>query len=169
MNEQLQEKGYYNLSANSTQQGKILYWQITANNIDWLLSGVVITCSLGDHCIELTGQNTNDAGQVVKSGMGSITYTLTTLPKRRYVVRFDLAGNFKCGTPAHLRVSTASDKYKDFTFDTAGKSINNMGWVRTSWEFKPGQSNYTNLTFSSLDEGTCGPIIDNVVVVDVGP
>jgi choice-of-anchor C domain-containing protein len=94
---------------------------------------------------------------------GSLAQTFPTIPGARYNLRFDLAGN-PAGTPAvkTLRVMVA-EVSQDFSFDTTGKSLTNMGWVTKSLSFKA-TSPATTLTFESLDNTFYGPVIDNVRV-----
>ena len=99
---------------------------------------------------------------------GAIAQALITEPGRRYRVQFAMAGNpgGYLG-PKTLRVS-AADTYQDFTFDTTGHSMTDMGWETKTWEFVA-QDETTLLIFRSLSPGNyAGPALDNVVVQPYG-
>lgn len=98
------------------------------------------------------------------NGPGSLSQSFTTIPGELYQVSFDLAGD-PTGGPAikTLRVSAAGLS-QDFSFDTTGKSVGNMGWVTKNWTFRANSTSAT-LIFQSLDSGANGPALDNVKVV----
>jgi hypothetical protein len=57
---------------------------------------------------------------------------------------------------------------QDFTFDTTGKSTDNMGWTGKSWIFRATDISPI-LVFRSLTDGNYGPALDKVRVVRVTP
>jgi choice-of-anchor C domain-containing protein len=96
---------------------------------------------------------------------GAISQTFKTKKGQKYRVNFALAGNPNSGTEKKLQVS-AGGMTKEFTFDTTGKTRNDMGWVSKRWEFTA-EADKTTLEFLSLTEGPAGPALDDVVVVAI--
>jgi choice-of-anchor C domain-containing protein len=137
---------------------------VTLNSGDTFIQGWTV----GGNGVDLNGnywQPSDGKNSVDLSALaaGSLAQTFPTIPGARYNLRFDLAGN-PAGTPAvkTLRVMVA-EVSQDFSFDTTGKSLTNMGWVTKSLSFKA-TSPATTLTFESLDNTFYGPVIDNVRV-----
>ncbi|MCY2953793.1 MAG: DUF642 domain-containing protein [Planctomycetota bacterium] len=99
------------------------------------------------------------------SDVGAIAQTLVTEPGRRYRVQFSLAGDITTISGVKtLRVSAAGTQ-EEYTFDTTGHDLRNMGWETKTWEFKA-QDTLTQLKFESLvPNSIAGPAIDNVVVL----
>jgi hypothetical protein len=62
----------------------------------------------------------------------------------------------------------AADKKEAFSADATGKSSEDMGWVKKSWEFTA-VGDETTLEFHTLDadDPNCGPALDDVSVVEV--
>jgi hypothetical protein len=62
----------------------------------------------------------------------------------------------------------AGGKKEVFSFDTTGKSAENMGWVTKAWQFEA-IDDETLLEFHTLDDEdpNCGPALDNVQVVAI--
>ena len=99
-----------------------------------------------------------------KTNAGSIWQSFDTVPGKKYVVTFTLAGNPEGGPAVKtLRVS-AGTQFHDFSFDITGKSIYNMGWTKKSWTFSA-EGVLTSLVFQSLTSGSFGPAPDNVRVI----
>lgn len=99
-----------------------------------------------------------------KASPGSIGQSIDTVPGKKYLVTFALAGNPESGPAVKtLRVS-AGTQFHDFSFDITGKSIYNMGWTKKSWTFSA-EGVLTNLVFQSLTSGSFGPALDNVRVI----
>jgi choice-of-anchor C domain-containing protein len=97
-------------------------------------------------------------------GPGSIRQAILISPGKRYLVTFALAGNPLGGDAVKtLRVSAAGQS-RDFTFDTTGKTTNNMGWTTKSWTFTANDV-ATTLQFQSLTTGGYGPALDKVRVI----
>lgn len=94
----------------------------------------------------------------------NIGQSIDTVPGKKYLVTFALAGNPEGGPAVKtLRVS-AGTQFHDFSFDITGKSIYNMGWTKKSWTFSA-EGVLTNLLFQSLTSGSFGPALDNVRVI----
>ena len=95
---------------------------------------------------------------------GGISQTFETDPTLEYEVRFNMAGD--PNTPPAVKtlaVSFGNDR-RVFTFDTAGRSLANMGWEARSWVF-PATDKTTTLTFSSPMTECSTPAVDNVRVM----
>jgi len=99
---------------------------------------------------------------------GTMAQVLATPRRGRYLLTFSMAGHTG-GLPVEktLRVY-AGERFQDFTFDTAGKDIGNMGWTTKRWFFNADIS-LTVLKFQSLTTGSYGPAIDNIRVIRIKP
>jgi choice-of-anchor C domain-containing protein len=144
---------YLPINARSTQ---IKGWVVTRGQID-LVAGRW-KAAHGGRCLDLHGS----------PGKGGISQTFPTRPGRTYVVTFALAGNPEGGQRVKGLGVSAAGKSATFTFDTRGKTVNNLGWATTTWRFKA-TSSQTTLEFSSVTRGAdayCGPALDNVSVTE---
>jgi hypothetical protein len=66
-----------------------------------------------------------------------------------------------------MAVAAAGQK-EEFTFDTAGKKISDLGWIAKKWEFKADADETTLEFYTTMNEDpNCGPVLDNVMVVAV--
>ena len=99
---------------------------------------------------------------------GALQQVVQTNPARRYKVGFWLAGNPRPPAIKQLEVSFGAERRR-FTFDTSGRTNDDLGWTYHEFTADPDCSNATVLTFQSLTEGDAGPNIDAVTLVDVGP
>jgi choice-of-anchor C domain-containing protein len=138
---------FYLLSYGSA---RITYWTVGGPSLDYIPAAYWQT-SQGGFSIDLNGIAT-----------GSIEQTFLTTPGVDYRVTFALAGNPEDGPAVkNLRV-TAAGRSQDYTFDTTGKSVTNMGWTNKTFSFTA-QWPTTTLSFQSLTNGTnAGPALDNV-------
>ncbi len=93
---------------------------------------------------------------------GSISQTLSGLTVgTNYQVSFLMAGNVDGSTKTmNVAVDSVSQNY---TFDTAGKSYQDMGWAPMTFNFTATSSTPT-LTFTSLENSSQGPALDDVSV-----
>ena len=133
----------------------ITSWTIADGNLDYI--GTLWQASDGTRSLDMTGDGYP----------GSIGQTLSTQMGHRYRVRFDLAGNPTTTDIKTIRV-VAGDEVRDFAFDNTGRSAQDMGWRKHSFEFDA-TSTSTTLYFVSLVPGSHGPTLDNVEVRDIGP
>ena len=131
---------YSQLNAGSTN---LVGWQILTK-VEWIRT--FFTPAEGSLSIDLNAQDA-----------GAIAQALITEPGRRYRVQFAMAGNaYGYLGPKTLRVSAAGE-HEDFTFDTTGHTVSDMGWVTKTWEFVA-QDALTLLVFESLSPGNyCRP------------
>ncbi len=152
---------YLNLVGGSTA---LPGWVVTGEGIDLVGAGYWIS-SDGTYALDLDGSARSRVTPPFVQG--GIAQSFETVKGRRYRVTFDLAGNPNRGPLIKpLRVSAAG-KAVQFTFDAAGKTGRNMGWVSAEWEFTA-TGEKTTLEFRSLTrspETGYGPAIDRVAVV----
>jgi choice-of-anchor C domain-containing protein len=132
-------------------------WVVTLGDIEVVDSSYWKTAD-GKRSLDLNG-----------NGPGAISQTFKTKKGQKYRVRFALAGSTpdaaRSPKESRLQVSVGG-KTKEFTFDVTGKTRDNMGWVRKTWEFTA-EADKTTLEFVSLTEGDVGPALDDVVVVAI--
>jgi len=142
------DPGSWNYLINGSTQ--INGWVVGGAGIDYI--GSLWQPSEGSRSIDLSAY-----------GAGTINTTLNTVPGRTYRLSFDMAGN-PGGDPIEkaLRVWT-DDSSQEFTFDTTGKTAENMGWQTRSLDFTA-TSGTTRLAFESLTNTANGPALDNVRV-----
>jgi choice-of-anchor C domain-containing protein len=133
-------------------------WAVTRGSVDYI--GPYWQHADGRRSIDLNGNEP-----------GAVAQTLRTTPGRSYKVTFALAGN-NCGDGPSVKtlVVTAGGARAEFTFDAAGKTYADMGWVTHTWEFTA-EAAETTLEFASTTEqpAACGPALDRVSVVEAGP
>lgn len=100
---------------------------------------------------------------------GSINTTLNTVPGTTYRLLFDMAGNPGGGSDERIKTLNAcvEDSCQTFTFDTEGKTSENMGWQTNSLDFTA-TTDATKLAFISLTPTGNGPALDNVRVSVIG-
>lgn len=109
-------------------------------------------CGDGDRSVGLNGINP-----------ATLSQAFTTVSGTQYSVTFLLSGEpFTEPVVKHLRVSAAGQQ-QDYTFDTSAIWHWAMGWTARTFDFTANASS-TTLTFTTLDAGDAGPILDKVVV-----
>lgn len=144
------------LNATSTA---IVGWTVTEGSIDYI--GTYWTASDGARSLDLAGR-----------GAGAITDLFNTAIGTPYILQFDLAGNSGGGDPVKIMDVTIRQAGSDastwvtqsFTFDTAGKSRTNMGWVTDSLLFNGFGANTEIVFASGMGTSPYGPALDNVRV-----
>lgn len=127
-------------------------WTVVQENVDIVCSSLW-AASHGQRSLDLGGTQG-----------GGIAQAFDTVPGARYTVTFDLAGNPLCGQQITTMRVSADGQSADFTFDTSSSSGTNLGWVGRTWSFL-GDDSAASLAFISLDGDSCGPALDNVVVM----
>ena len=131
-------------------------WGVTGGGVDYI--GVAWQASDGIRSIDL-----NDWTP------GGIYQAIVTVPGAQYAVVFDLAGNPSLesyGNPnpkVKLLGVTAGGSSQEYSFDVTGHDIQHMGWEERTFLFTASSST-TILSFTSLNDGPCGPALDNVRV-----
>jgi hypothetical protein len=98
---------------------------------------------------------------------GTLYQDLHTTPGQAYELRFAMAGNFNQGQVAELDIQWGSLTLGSLTWNPAGHSINNLGWVWGDFEVTATAST-TRLTFENPNVGTQNiPLLDAVQVIAV--
>lgn len=127
-------------------------WQVESGNVD--LVERFWQAAEGNQSVDLNGNSA-----------GTLSQTFTTEPGTKYTVTYSLAGN-PGGAPTVKtgEVRIDGQNFQDFTFNTAGKTFANMGYVTRQFTFVANNSS-TKLTFASTSGLTSyGPVIDDVKV-----
>lgn len=138
------------LTTGSTQ---MTGWAVSGS-IDWI--GNLWTHADGNRSLDMTGFTA-----------GSISQTVTGLTiGAQYDISFALAGNINPEIKT-LAVSMGNEA-AEFTFDTTGKTFQNMGWVMESFRFTADGTSEA-LTFTSKNTRFWGPALDNVSISQVAP
>lgn len=133
---------------------QITGWTAISGDIDYI--DLYWVASNGARSLDLVGDQ----------NVGGVEQTFDTVPGATYQVSFDLAGNPQ-GPPTikPLKVS-AGAVVQNYTFDTTGKTLSNMGWVTNQLTFTASGPT-TTLSFISdtTGLGCCyGAALDNVIV-----
>lgn len=113
-------------------------------------------------------QNAHGAQSVDLSGLfddiGTLYQDIPTVPGQAYTVRFAFAGNPEDpGTDKRMKVFWNEGEIADLTFNTAGRSLSDMGWGYHSYSVTA-KGTTSRLRFQSLTRGFLGPVIDDVSV-----
>jgi choice-of-anchor C domain-containing protein len=142
---------FVTLPAGSMQ---ITGWTVVSGDIDYI--GGYWVAANGARSLDLVGDQ----------NVGGVAQTFDTVPGATYQVSFALAGNPQ-GPPTikPLAVSVGA-VVQNYTFDTTGKSLSNMGWVTNQLTFTA-SGPATTLSFISdtTGLGCCfGAALDNVNV-----
>lgn len=126
-------------------------WTVGGTSIDYI--GSYWTAADGSRSLDMSGGNA-----------GSISQTFDTLIGQKYIVNFDLAGNFAWGPMEKiLRTEISPTIFQEYSFDATGKSSTNMGWAEQEFQFTAASAS-TTLTFTSLINNAYGPALDNVTL-----
>ena len=125
-------------------------WTVESGSIAYL--GAPWQAAEGKSSIDLNG-----------FGAGSLSQKFDTVAGTMYEVIFAMAGNPLGGDLIKDLGVSVADFSKDFTFDTSGKTITDMGWTNFSFTFLATDL-LTTLTFTSLENNAYGPALDNVRV-----
>lgn len=132
-------------------------WTVTRAQIDYI--GPYWQAGDGKRSLDLHGS----------PGFGGIKQTLKVKKGKTYTVTFLMAGT-PSGTPIEksLWVEAAGAK-KKFSFDATGKTNEEMGWKKVSWEFTA-DADEVDLEFSTAEteQENCGPALDHVSVKEKG-
>jgi choice-of-anchor C domain-containing protein len=131
-------------------------WVVTRGQID--ITGSALPAAKGKRSVDLHGT----------PGFGGIKQTFVTKIGQKYRVTFALAGNPLGEQAVKVMGVRAGGQKEEFTFDTTGKSKDDLGWVTKTWDFTA-VGTETTLEFHTkmTQDSFCGPKIDNVSVVAV--
>ena len=131
-------------------------WKVSRAQIDYI--GTYWKAADGKRSIDLHGS----------PGFGGISQTFKTKKEQKYRVTFYLAGNPDGSVPKKKLGVKAADKEAAFEFDVTGKSRDEMGWEKKTWDFVATDSETTLEIFSLMTEDeACGPALDAVSVVAI--
>ncbi|MER0244645.1 choice-of-anchor C family protein [Streptomyces sp. HSW2009] len=133
--------------------GSIGPWAVTAGNVDHIGRGFWQAADR-DQSVDLNGGTA-----------GTIAQTFPTTPGKTYEVSYALASN-PGGVPTVKtgRALINGQNFQDFSFDSTGKTVTNMGYVGRHFTFVA-RSASTTLSFASTTPNSAyGPVIDDVVV-----
>ena len=133
-------------------------WIVTRGQIDYI--GSFWKAADGKRSIDLHGS----------PGYGGIKQAFATKKGQKYRVTFSLSGTPGDEAGQHrvkILCVRAADKKEAFSFDTTGKSANDMGWVTKRWDFTA-IADETTIEFHTLEteDPFGGPVLDNVSVVE---
>jgi choice-of-anchor C domain-containing protein len=128
-------------------------WVVTRGQIDYI--GGHWQAAGGKRSLDLNGS----------PGVGGVKQTFPTTKGQTYRVTFRLAGN-PGGEPRKKAVRVeAAGGGKEFGFDTAGRTVWDMGWEEKAWEFVAAADTTTLEIYSLTTEGeSFGPALDEVAV-----
>ena len=141
-------------------------WVVTGEGIDLVAAGYW-AASDGNHSVDLDGSRASRS--TPPYAHGGIAQTFATKAGTRYLVSFDMAGNFVPKPVLKPMRVSAAGQTMDFSFDVTGKTVRQMGWLRKTWTFTA-RADSTTLEFQSLTVSPLtgfGPAIDNVSVTPV--
>ena len=133
-------------------------WTVTTGNIDYV--GTYWVPEDGERSVDLNGSGTQQG----PAQPGGIAQTFDTMIGVPYTVSFWLAGNTD-GAPDTKAMTAAATggPSTSYTFDIAGHSRSDMGWVQHQYNFTASAAS-TTLEFRSTVSGPFGPALDNVSV-----
>lgn len=147
-------KDYLTYDTGFNQPAPDFGWTLVSGTIEHIGSYWKGYGGWGDQSIDLNG---NDTGHIAQN---------VYLEPGRYEVKFALSGNPDGGDVKDVRVSLGS-MFEDFTFNSAGRSHAEMGWVLERAQFLVNQAGTYSLSFQSLTTGMWGPAIDRVSLNEV--
>ena len=129
-------------------------WTVTAGSIDiiYLTGSTGWAASDGLRSIDLDGL----------SG-ATMVQTFDTVSGSTYTISFDLAANFYAGDLIKSVLVTAPGFSQIYTFNSAGRTALNMGWVTETFQFVA-TGTTSSLSFDSQTNSAFGAAIDNVRV-----
>jgi choice-of-anchor C domain-containing protein len=99
---------------------------------------------------------------------GTIYQDVATVPGQTYKIRFAFAGNPEDQAIKDAKVFWNDTELAQLTVDTAGRSLQNMGWTYYEYEVTA-NSTVSRLKFQSLTLNFLGPVIDDVSVAPNAP
>ncbi len=132
---------------------KIKGWVVINGQIDYI--GTHWKAAHGKRSLDLHGS----------PGFGGVKQTIKTEKGSTYRVTFEMAGT-PGGNPAKKSMSVCAGKLrKSFEFDSTGKTAQDMGWEKMTWDFKA-EGAETDIRFETDEkvDANQGPALDNVSV-----
>ncbi len=144
------ESGFNTYYAGQTFGG----WTVESGSVDLTTDWAAAD---GRQALELSG---DDAGTIYQD--------LATQSGTGYQLDFSLAGDPDIPNMMQMEVWWGTTLVDTLTFDTTGRSRQDMGWGRHSYTVTASDST-TRLTFKSLTAGIWGPALDAVFVTPYTP
>lgn len=128
-------------------------WTVTRGQIDYCVSHW--KAADGKRSLDLHGS----------PGFGGMKQTINTEKGKTYRVAFMMAGNPGVATKLMSLSLFANKATKKFEFDCTGKTLEDMGWAKQTWDFKADadETVIEIATAMKVDEFG-GPALDNVSV-----
>jgi choice-of-anchor C domain-containing protein len=112
----------------------------------------------GHQSIDLSG---------VFEDVGTIYQDVATVPGRTYKIKFAMAGNPEDpGTDKRMKVFWNDGEVADLTYNTAGRSLSDMGWRYHSYTVTA-TGEVSRIKFRSLTISFLGPVIDDVSIEEL--
>ena len=99
---------------------------------------------------------------------GTIYQDIATIPGQTYKIRFAFAGNPEDQAIKDAKVFWNDSELATLTVDTAGRSLQSMGWTYYTYDVTA-NSTVSRLKFQSLTLNFLGPVIDDVSVTPNTP
>ncbi|MER7577051.1 DUF642 domain-containing protein [Streptomyces sp. NPDC126514] len=141
-------------------------WRVSQRTVDLYRNSNRFPAARGSQIVDLNGTNAED---LAHTQPGAITQRFATKVGVTYAVTYQLAANFDRPPVVKTGEVRVNDQVvQSFSFDSTGKTPQNMGWQKWRVTFKAvGEA--TTLTFASTTaDGTgfspSGPLIDDVKV-----
>ena len=91
---------------------------------------------------------------------------LATVPGQTYHLQFAMAGNFNWPAPITMQISWGNDLVATPTWNPAGHTINNLGWIYSDFELLA-TAPVTRLEFLNPGQINQSPMLDTVSVIPV--
>jgi choice-of-anchor C domain-containing protein len=99
--------------------------------------------------------------------VGTIYQDVATVPGRTYKIKFAFAGNPEDpGADKRMKVFWNDGEVADLTYNTAGRSLSDMGWKRQEYTVTATGAT-SRLKFQSLTFNFLGPVIDDVSIEEI--
>ncbi|SFL96511.1 choice-of-anchor C family protein [Streptomyces pini] len=128
-------------------------WKVTSGAADLIGAGFWQAAE-GDQSLDLNA-----------TVPATVAQTFTTTPGKTYTVTYSLAGNPDGASPLKTgRALVDGQNFQDFSFDTAGKTRSNMGYVTRQFTFVANNPTTTLAFASTTPNSAHGPVIDDVRV-----
>lgn len=128
-------------------------WTVDAGSID-LVHGDYWPAAVGSQSIDLSG-----------GSAGTIHADFPVIAGQKYRVYFALAGNPGCGNAIKgIDVRWNGASLGVYAFDTTGHNNADLGWRFVEVATPPAVGSSARLSFVSLENSPCGPVLDDVGV-----
>ena len=128
-------------------------WIVTRGQIDYC--GTHWKAAEGKRSLDLHGS----------PGYGGVKQTIKTEKGATYRVTFQMAGNPNVGSKKMTLAVWANEQTKGFEFDCTDKSIEDMGWIKQTWDFKAdADETVIEIATTMKADEFGGPALDDVSV-----